>query len=250
MSLSVIIIAHNEAQDIEDCLRSVDFADEIIVVDSESTDETCTIAKKYTPNVHRVPWKGFGPQKNHALDLATGDWVLSLDCDERVSQELRTQLPAAMQQPDAAAYMVRFRSSYCGRFMRFGDWGGERKLRIFRRDAGRFDDAPVHEKIIIDGQIKSIGGTIDHYSVRSRGDMQTKAAQYADLGAQAAFDAGRTATSTSAMLRGVFAFLRGYILKGGIFDGYRGLTLAIDIASSTHRKHASLAKLCKHKRDT
>ena len=245
MSLSVIIIAKNEARDIEDCLRSVDFADEIIVVDSESTDETCAIAEKYTPHVHSVPWKGFGPQKNHALDLATSDWILSLDCDERVSKQLREQLTTAMAQPDVAAYMVRFRSSYCGHFMRFGDWGGERKLRIFRRDAGRFDDAPVHEKIIIDGQVRTIGGTIDHYSVRSRADMQTKAAQYADLGAQAAFDAGRKATRTSAMCRGAFAFLRGYILKGGVFDGYRGFTLALDIASSTRRKHAALARLCK-----
>lgn len=249
MTLSVIIISKNEACDIEDCLRSVDFADEIIVVDSGSTDATCAIAKKYTPHVHVVPWKGFGPQKNYALDLATGDWILSIDCDERVSKQLRAQLPTAMKQSDVAAYMVPFRSSYCGRFMRFGDWGRERKLRIFRRTAGRFDDVPVHEKIVINGHVRKISGAIDHYSVRSRADMRAKASQYADLGAQAAFDAGRRATRSSAVLRGSFAFLRGYMLKGGFLDGYRGFTLAIDIASSTRRKHDTLAKLCRHKHD-
>ena len=245
MTLSVIIISKNEAHDIEDCLRSVAFADEIIVVDSESTDDTCEIARRCTPHVHSVPWQGFGPQKNHALDLATGDWVLSLDCDERISDELQHSIIEAIKDPGAVGFMLRFRTSYCGRFIRFGDWGHERKLRLFRRDAGRFDDAIVHEKILIDGTFDTLKGHVLHYSVRSRDELRTKSIRYAELGAEAAFNAGRRATTLTAWGRGCFAFIRGYLLKGGVLDGRRGLDLAIILAQLTYRKYAELARLCR-----
>ena len=248
MTLSVIIISKNEAHDIEDCLRSVAFADEVIVVDSESTDDTCEIARRHTPHVHTVPWQGFGPQKNHALELATGDWVLSLDCDERISERLQHSIVTAITHTSAVGFKLPFRTSYCGRFIRFGDWGHERKLRLFRRDAGRFDDAIVHENIIITGTIDTLKGHVLHHSVRSREELRTKGAQYAALGAEAAFEAGRTATMFTAWARGGYAFIRGYFLKGGMLDGWRGLDLASTLARMTYRKYKLLAERCRQAR--
>jgi len=244
-TISVIIISHNEARDIEACLRSVSWADEIVVVDSGSTDGTREIAAGWTDKVHDIPWKGFGPQKNHALDLATGDWVLSLDCDERVSDALREELTSVLATTDCEAFLVPFRSSYCGRFMRFGDWSGERKLRVFRRDAGRFDDVPVHERIHIEGTIGKLRGRILHYSVRTRSEMHEKSRRYARLGAEAAFKSGKRATQASAAGRGAWAFVRSFLLKGGVLDGWKGLTLSIDVASATYQRHAHLARMCR-----
>lgn len=242
-TISVIIISRDEAADIEDCLRSVSWAHEIVVVDSGSTDETRTIAARWTDHVHEVPWKGFGPQKNHALDLATGDWILSLDCDERVSDELKRELLATLGRTDCSAFMIPFRSNYCGRFMRFGEWSGERKLRLFRRDAGRFDDVPVHERIHVDGRIGRLRGRILHYSVRSRSEMHDKSRRYARLGAEAAYAAGKRANRLTAVGRGSWAFIRSLILKGGLLDGWKGFTLSIDVASATYQRYRRLAEL-------
>lgn len=244
-TISIIIISHNEARDIEACLRSVSWADEIVVVDSGSTDGTRDIAANWTDKVHEVSWKGFGPQKNHALDLATKDWVLSLDCDERVSDELREELTTTLPSTDCAAFLIPFRSSYCGRFMRFGEWSGERKLRLFRREAGRFDDVPVHERIRMEGRIGRLRGRILHYSVRTRSEMHEKSRRYAQLGAEAAFKSGKRATRASATGRGAWAFTRSFLLKGGLLDGWKGLTLSIDVASATYQRHAHLARMCK-----
>lgn len=243
-TISVIIISLNEESDISDCLQSVSWADEIIVVDSGSTDRTRELAALHTEHVHEIPWKGFGPQKNHALEMASGDWVLSLDCDERVSEQLRDEIPGAIASGDFNAYLLPFRSNYCGRFMRFGEWSGERKLRLFRRSAGRFDDAQVHERIQIEGRIGRLRGKVLHYSVRTRKEMQDKSRRYAELGANAAFKAGNRATTFTAITRGGWAFVRSYILKGGLLDGWKGFTLSKDVASATYQRYAMLARLC------
>ncbi len=242
-TISVIIISRDEAEDIEDCLRSVSWAHEIVVVDSGSTDGTREIAARWTDHVHEVEWKGFGPQKNHALDLATGDWILSLDCDERVSDELQREMLDTLGGTDCSAFMIPFRSNYCGRFMRFGEWSGERKLRIFRRDAGRFDDVPVHERIHVDGRIGRLHGRILHYSVRSRSEMRDKSRRYARLGADAAYAAGKRANRLTAAGRGGWAFIRSFLLKGGLLDGWKGFTLSVDVASATYQRYRRLAEL-------
>lgn len=244
-SISVIIISRDEAEDIEDCLRSVSWADEIVVVDSGSTDDTRAIAARWTDQVHEVPWQGFGLQKNHALDLASGDWILSLDCDERVSESLKQEMLETLAATECNGFLIPFRSNYCGRFMRFGEWSGERKLRLFRRSAGRFDDAPVHERIHVDGRIGRMRGRILHYSVRTRAEMHDKSRRYARLGAESAFAAGKRATRATAAARGTWAFVRSFLLKGGLLDGWKGFTLSIDIASATHQRYRQLATMCR-----
>lgn len=244
-TISVIIISRDEAEDIEDCLRSVAWAHEIVVVDSGSTDGTREIAARWTDQVHEVPWQGFGLQKNHALDLASGDWILSLDCDERVSDSLKDELQRTLGTTDCNAFLIPFRSNYCGRFMRFGEWSGERKLRLFRRGAGRFDDAPVHERIHVEGRTGRMQGRILHYSVRTRGEMRDKSRRYARLGAESAFAAGKRATRSTALARGGWAFIRSFLLKGGVLDGWKGFTLSIDVASATHQRYRHLATMCR-----
>ena len=240
-TISVIIISRDEEHDIAECLSCVAWADELIVVDAESSDRTAAIAREHTPHVHVVPWMGFGPQKNHALDLATGEWILSLDCDERVSEQLREEIIAACSESAFDAWLIPFRTSYCGRFMRFGDWSMERKLRLFRKGAGRFSDVPVHEKLQVAGPTGRLSHPILHYSVPTHEELMAKVETYAALGARLAHDSGRRTTSTAAACRCAWTFFRGYLLRGGFLDGRRGFKLACALAYGTWLKHASLA---------
>ena len=156
MGLSVILIAKDEEACIARALRSVDWADEIVVVDSGSTDRTVDIAREHGAKVTvTADWPGFGPQKNRALDLATGDWVLSLDADEWLTaesaEEIRRVVAAA--EASAAAYRMPRRSSFCGRFMRHSGWWPDYVVRLFRRGRARFSDDSVHERVIVDGPL-------------------------------------------------------------------------------------------------
>ena len=245
-SISVIIIALNEEHDIADCLAGVAWADEVIVVDAQSTDRTVEIAREYTPHVHVVPWKGFGPQKNHALDLATSDWILSIDCDERISDRLGKELLEACRSEVVDAWLIPFRTSYQGRFMRFGDWSMERKLRLFRRDAGRFSDVPVHEKIVVEGAIGRLSEPILHYSVPTHEELMKKVRDYARLGAERAYEAGKRTTLAAAACRSAWTFFRGYMLRAGLLDGLRGLRLARALAYGTWLKHSTLARMSRN----
>src|SRR5690625_4755128 len=147
--LSVIIITKNEADNIADCLDSVAFADEWIVVDSGSTDDTCRIAReKGADVVSTSDWPGFGPQKNRALERASGQWVLSIDADERVTPELAAEIQAVLQQPRADGYYIARLSNFCGRWIRHSGWWPDYVLRLFRRESARFTDSLVHESVI------------------------------------------------------------------------------------------------------
>jgi len=150
-TLSVILITKNEAELVGQCLESVKWADEIIVVDSGSTDATVEICKRYTDRVTVTDWPGFGPQKNRALAMATGDWVLSIDADEEVTPALRDSIQLALLQAgNYDAYELSRFSSYCGRFIRHGGWWPDPVLRLFRRDQGKFSDHRVHERVLVD----------------------------------------------------------------------------------------------------
>ncbi|SUV88617.1 transferase [Bordetella pertussis] len=161
MTLSVIIITKNEAANILACLESVAFADEFIVVDSGSTDNTVELARDFGARVEVTPdWPGFGPQKNRALDLATGDWVLSIDADERVTPELASEIQAAMAGATADCYEIARLSDFCGRFIRHSGWWPDYVLRLFRRGSARFTDAAVHERVVpAQGQPARLRGT-------------------------------------------------------------------------------------------
>lgn len=234
--LSVIIICRDEAHQIARCLESVRFADEIVVLDSGSTDDTVAVARRFTPHVFHQPWLGFGPQKNAAIDRATGDWVLAIDCDEWVSEALSIAIRGAMDAPARhAGFRLRRQSTLLGRPVRFGDWMRDRPLRLFRRGAGRFSDDAVHERLMLDGPEGLLHGTLHHHPFHSMHAMVETMNRYSDLSAQMP---GRQGSPPPlALLRAVGAFMRGYVLKGGFLDGWAGLLVAVGTAEGTFWRH-------------
>jgi glycosyltransferase involved in cell wall biosynthesis len=240
-SISVVLISFNESERIGECLRCVAWADEIIVVDSESTDDTRAIAAKYTPLVHNIPWAGFGPQKNTAIDLATSDWILSIDCDEYVSGQLADEIASVIKMTDCHGFMIPFRNRFLGRSMRFGEWSGERKLRLFRRGHGRFTDVSLHERLEVDGKVSRLRGWIVHDTCPTSSHLRQKQMHYAGIGAQAAIDRGKRITLWGAAARAGWAFARSYLLKGGVLDGRTGWSLAWVLGQSTWIKYRWVA---------
>lgn len=237
-TLSVTVITKNESHRIERCLRSVDFADECIVLDSGSTDDTVDIARRLGARVEVSPdWPGFGPQKNRALALATGDWVFSIDADEEVTPALRAAILAAVRRPDGAdAYWVTRSSSFCGRPIRHGDWRNDRVLRLFRRARARFTDDQVHERVDCPPPHGQLDGLLLHDSVDSMQDAVEKTERYARLGAEKLRARGRGGL-TAALVHGGWTFLRGYLLRLGFLDGRAGLSIAALNARGTFLRY-------------
>lgn len=245
MKLSVILITKNEADNLQACLDSVRFADEWIIVDSGSTDGTVSIARAAGASViETADWPGFGPQKNRALDAAQGEWVLSLDADERIPDALRDEILAAISAPAHDAYAMPRLSSFCGYFIRHSGWYPDYVVRLFRRNAGRFSDDQVHERVIVrEGSTGRLSTPMLHYSYRSDSDFLRKLDQYSSLGAQQAYAAGKRSSLTKALTHALSAFIRSYVLKRGFLDGRAGLMVAITSAESAYHKYLKLMLL-------
>lgn len=239
--LSVAIIACNEAHRIARCLQSVAFADQIVVLDSGSTDDTVAIARGQGADVEVTPdWPGFGPQKNRALARCRYRWVLSIDADEQVSDALAAEILRVLREAPAeatvAGYWLRRSSRYCGQVIRHGLWGNDRVLRLFERQRGRFTDARVHESLVCDGETRVLEGILVHDSVDSPEDARSKARRYAFLGAEALRARGRGGALQGGVHAG-WSFVRGYLLRAGFLDGRFGLTLARLNAAGTFWKY-------------
>ena len=239
--LSVAIIACNEAHRIARCLQSVSFADQIVVLDSGSTDDTVVIARGLGADVEVTPdWPGFGPQKNRALARCRYRWVLSIDADEQVSDALAAEILRVLREAPAeatvAGYWLRRSSRYCGQVIRHGLWGNDRVLRLFERQRGRFTDARVHESLVCDGETRVLEGILVHDSVDSPEDARSKARRYAFLGAEALRARGRGGSLQGGVHAG-WSFVRGYLLRAGFLDGRFGLTLARLNAAGTFWKY-------------
>ena len=239
--LSVAIIACNEAHRIARCLQSVAFADQVVVLDSGSTDDTVAIARGLGADVEVTPdWPGFGPQKNRALARCRYRWVLSIDADEQVSDALAAEILRVLCEAPAeatvAGYWLRRSSRYCGQVIRHGLWGNDRVLRLFERQRGRFTDARVHESLVCDGETRVLEGILVHDSVDSPEDARSKARRYAFLGAEALRARGRGGALQGGVHAG-WSFVRGYLLRAGFLDGRFGLTLARLNAAGTFWKY-------------
>ena len=231
--LSAIIITKDEAGNIGDCLDSLAFCDERIVVDAASSDGTMMIAKEKGARVATHGWKGFGAQKNYALSLAQGDWVLSIDADERVSPELAREIRAAIDDGKADGYEIPRRTSFCGRMMR----GSDRVLRLFRRDRGRFTDDVVHERVVCDGPVARLNEPLLHYPVARLEDAIRRIDQYSTLGAEQLVASGRKVSVFSGVAHGIGTFLRVYLLKLGFLDGAAGFMLAVANAEGAYYRY-------------
>jgi len=253
-SLSVIIIAMNEADRIERALRSVaQWADEIIVLDSGSRDNTVEICRRYTDKVFVTDWPGFGPQKQRALEKASCDWVFSLDADEELTPELRCDIDRVLsEQPSADAYRVPWAVLTFGKRLDFGRSARAPK-RLFRREGARFSDAQVHEHVIMPKQHNKVGklqGRLNHYTHRNFGHYLEKSARYAWLGGLRRHqDQVKGGGLFIAFLRAIWVFVLIYIIRLGVLDGRVGFLVAVMYAQGAFNKYASLWAIRRMHRD-
>lgn len=243
-TLSVIILTFNEMHNIEACLQSVSWADEKIVVDSGSTDDTCAIARQYTPLVIEQSWLGYAGQRNFAETLAQSDWVLTLDADERVSPELRASIQQVLAAGNAqiVAYRVQIRDWMFGKFIEYGSWPHQRHIRLYRRGRLHWDGA-VHEQYSIDGTVGGLDGAILHYSHTTIQRFVEKMNRYTDLEAGQMFQRGARVALSAAIYGAVRAFLGQYIRLQGFRDGGHGLILAALMAMYYFMTRAKLWSL-------
>lgn len=242
--LSVIIITRNEAANIRDCIASVVWADEIIVVDSGSSDGTASIAQEMGAKVYlHTDWPGFGPQKNRALDYATCDWVFSIDADERVTPQLRTELEQVMREGNADGYYCPRLSQFCGTFIHHCGWYPDYVLRLFKREAGKFSDNLVHESVLLTGQTSRLKSPLLHYSYLTSHDVERKVEHYSNAAAQQMLAAGKRASFAGAILSAGWAFVRTYVVRLGVLDGPAGWAISCMNARTTYLKYRKLTAL-------
>jgi len=226
--LSVTVIAWNEEERLRACLESVAWADEIVVVDAESADKTVQIAHDFTDKVSVRPWPGFAVQKNFAIDQATGDWILSLDADERVTPELRERIRAILKDDGPAdGYSIPRRNIFWGAWVRRGGLYPDYQLRLFRRSAGRFVENAVHESVTVTGHVEPLTEALLHHSYRDLEDFVRRSNRYSTLSAQDWIRRGRRAGLLDLVTRPLGRFFSMYIVHRGFLDGWRGFVLAV-----------------------
>jgi len=242
MSISVIIITKNAGTMIRRCLESVAWADETIVVDSGSTDDTAEICREAGAQLTvNSDWPGFGPQKNRALDLATGDWVFSIDADEWVTPELHAEILATIGNDAVAqAYAIPRRSSFCGRYMKHSGWWPDYVVRLFRRGSARFSEDQAHERLVVTGQIRKLKQPLMHEAITNMDQMLGKMNMYSTASARDLHTRGRRASLGTALLHGGWAFFRTYILRRGFLDGREGFILAVANAEGSYYRYIKL----------
>jgi glycosyltransferase involved in cell wall biosynthesis len=247
MGLSAIVICKNEASQIERCIRSLAFAQEVVVVDSGSTDDTVAIARALGARVTVTDWPGYGAQNNRAMDLAQGPWVLSIDADEWPDSALVAALRdtiASATNTGPVAYRFRRKNFYAGKLIRFGDWSGDWALKLLHKDYTRFKDEIVHPGVSVNGTIANLNGGLWHDSIADYAEAWQKYDTYARLSAIEKSAKGNGGL-LPALLHGSFAGLRAYVLKLGVLDGVRGLQLAWLGARYTFLKYYRAGRLIK-----
>jgi glycosyltransferase involved in cell wall biosynthesis len=243
--VSAIVITKNEADAIGDALASVSWANEIIVVDAESTDETAAIARRYTDRVYVRAWNGYVDQKNHAASLASHDWIFSLDADERVPEDLSSEIGALLtSEPAARGYRMPRVSFYLGRWMRTTDMYPDYQLRLYDRRHARWEGLHVHESVKVDmGAVGYLKGELQHYPYKDLSEHLIRMDRYTTLAARQMFEKGKRATRLELLFHPAIAFARNYILKGGFRDGKPGLIISLVNSYYVMLKFAKLWEL-------
>jgi glycosyltransferase involved in cell wall biosynthesis len=245
-TLGIAIITFNAQTRLAQCLESVAFADDIVVVDGGSTDATARIAADHHARVIEArDWPGFGPQKNRALEALATDWVLSIDADEIVSPELAESIRAAIAQPRADVYAVDRLSSFCGAWVKHSGWYPDWIPRLFKRGAARFSDDLVHERLVLssDKPVERLAGKLMHYSYEDFEAVLRKLDAYSTAGARQRHAAGKRGSFGIALSRGVWAFLRTFLLRRGFLDGKTGFMIALFNAQTVYYRFLKLAHM-------
>ncbi len=241
--VSVTIITRNEASNIADALASVAWADEIVVVDSHSADGTADIARAATPHVFVRDWPGYIEQKNFAAAQASHDWIFSMDADERVTPELAAELRSALDAPAHAAYRMPRVTWHLGRWIRGTDWYPDYQTRLYDRRRARWTGRYVHEAVAVEGPVGQLRGELQHFAYRDISEHLETIDRYTALAAMQMFESGRRTSALELALHAPFAFVRNFVLKGGMWLGTPGLIVSCLNAHYVFLKFAKLWQL-------
>lgn len=239
-ALSVVIITFNAERCLDACLQSVRWADEIVLVDSGSTDDTLAIAVRFGARVITEPWRGFGRQKQFAVELARNDWVLCVDADERVSDELATSVREVLNSASLSGYQMARCNRFLGRWLRHGEGYPDWNLRLFDRRRGRWADVPVHEHVIVDGEVGQLRGELLHESQDTLAAYLEKQNRYTSLQAQHLFERGVKPSVRRLVLSPWLRFVKFYILRSGFRDGVAGFVHITIGCFNSFMKYAKL----------
>jgi len=240
LPLSAVLIARNAASQLAECLASVAFCDEIIVVDSGSEDATVEIAERCGARVIQAEWRGFGAQKQFAVEQAGHHWVLCIDADERVSETLGESIRALLSAPNLAAYRFARRNRFMGRYLRHGEGYPDWSLRLFDRRAARWSDDAVHEQVLAAGEVGTLQGDLLHESAESLETYLAKQNRYSTLAAHAALACGKRATVMHLLLSPALRFIKFYFLRLGLLDGLPGLVHILVGCAASFAKYAKM----------
>ncbi len=250
MSLSVIVITKDEEAVIQRCLESVAWTDEIVVVDSGSSDRTLDICREFGAKVHVTEdWPGPGPQRNRAIDGSSGEWLLALDADEWVSPELRAEIEAITRGLGGSiAYRIPRLSSYCGRYMRHGGWWPDYVSRLFKRGTARFGGGLVHDHLVVNGPVGKLDEHLMHEAFIDLEEVLQKVNSYSTWGARTLADGGHRSGLTTAVAHALWTFFKTYLFRAGFLDGREGFMLAVSNAEGTYYKYVKLMLLAQQGR--
>ena len=244
-SISGFVICHNEQDDILDCLKSIDFCDEIVLVDSGSSDNTLEIAKEFGAKIHFREWTGFKDQKQYGLDLCSNKWVVNLDADERVSTELREEIIDVLKRDDngeelSDGYQINRVVFFQGRWWRRGGWYPEYRLRFFKKDAIKWGGIDPHEKPICSGKVEKLKNEILHYTYIDFFDQASRLIKYARIMATEEYKRGKRASFIKVLINPVSRFIKFYFIKRGALEGKMGFVIALMESYYTFLKYLFL----------
>jgi len=240
LQISACLITLNEERNIRSCLESLDFCQEIVIVDGGSADQTTSIAREYSAKIiENKLWQGFGNQKQRAINSATNAWILSIDADEVVDDELRKEIIRSVQESSYDGFYLHRRSIFLGKHMRYGDWRRDYVLRLARKESCLFEQKLIHEKLIVTGRTKSLAGYLLHYSYPDIQTVLIKNNRYALTSAKSKVAESKCYSAYYALMSSFWTFIRNYFLKFGFLDGQQGLIAAISKSQEAFWKYAA-----------
>lgn len=241
MKVTAIILTKDAEQHVSDCLQSVQWVDEILVIDSESTDQTVVLAQKLGARIIINPWPGFSAQRNFALDKATNEWILMLDVDERITSELASEMQIALQtaeDTEIVGFSTPIKNHFWGKWMRC--WYPDRRPRLYKKSKARFIERAIHESVNLDGKVKKLKNPVIHFSYENLSHFVSKMNHYSSLGAQEKLKQGAEFSTVKLLLHSFYAFFKMYILRGGCRDGVHGFVFAVSYSFYVFLKYAKL----------
>lgn len=240
-NISAVVITYNEERNIVDCLESIKWINEIVIVDANSQDKTAEVCRKFTNKIFQRPWPGFGLQKNFGIEQTTSDWILIVDADERVPVALRDDILEAIRQPgNNIGYHIPRRNFWYGKWIRWAGMYPDYQLRLFKKSAGRYNDVAVHENLILNGLKGYLKNPMDHITERRLSDHMKKFMQYTTLAAEEKAKRQRKASILDLALNHVVTFIKSYFIRQGFRDGIHGLIVSVLAGMYTFVKYAKL----------